>query len=50
MPKLRPPLERSRVFAAVGAHAGRAMKRRFGQRMVQSCEGRRACPRLEIRS
>ena len=48
MSKLRPPLERNRAFAATGTHAGLAMKRLFGQRIVQSGEGRRVRPRLEV--
>jgi hypothetical protein len=47
---LRPLLERNRVFAATGAHAGLAMKQLFGQRMVQSGEGRRARVHLEVLS
>jgi hypothetical protein len=50
MSKLRPPLERNRVIAATGAHAGLAMKQLFGQRIVQSCEGRRVCLRPEVLS
>jgi hypothetical protein len=47
---LRPLLERNRVIPATGAHAGLAMKQLFGQRIVQSCEGRRVRLRLEVRS
>jgi hypothetical protein len=50
MSKLRPPLERNRVLAATGARAGLAMKQLFGQRIVQSREGRRVRPRLEALS
>ena len=49
MPKLRPLLERNRVFAATGAHAGLAMKQLSGQRTVQSGEGRRVRQRQEVR-
>jgi hypothetical protein len=48
MSKLRPLLERNRVFAATGAHAGLAMKQPFGQRIVQSGEGRRVRLRPEV--
>jgi hypothetical protein len=50
MSKLRPLLERNRVFAATGAHAGLAMKQLSGQRIVQSGEGRRVRLRLEVLS
>ena len=48
MPKLRPLLERNRVFAATGAHAGLAMKQLSGQRTVQSGEGRRVRGHVEV--
>jgi hypothetical protein len=48
MPKLRPPLERTRAFAATGAHAGLAMKQLFGRCIVQPSEGRRVRPGLEV--
>jgi hypothetical protein len=48
MSSFRPFLERNRVFATTGAHAGLAMKQLFGQRVVQSCEGRRVRPLLEV--
>lgn len=47
---LRPPLGRNRVFAVTGAHAGLAMKQLFGQRTVQSGEGRRVRLQLEVLS
>jgi hypothetical protein len=50
MSSLRPLLERNRAFAATGAHAGLAMKQLSGQGVVQSGEGRRLRPRLEIPS
>ena len=50
MSSLRPLLERNRAFAATGAHAGLSMKQLSGQRIVQSGEGRRLRPRLEIPS
>jgi hypothetical protein len=48
MSKLRPLLERNRVFAATGTHAGLAMKQLFGQRVAQSGESRRVRLRLEV--
>jgi len=50
MSKLRPLLERNRVFAATGAHAGLAMKQLSGQRIVQSGERRRVRLHLEVPS
>jgi hypothetical protein len=48
MSKLRPLLERNRVFAAADSHAGLAMKQLSGQRIVLSAEGRRVRPHLEV--
>jgi hypothetical protein len=48
MSRLRPPLERNRVFAANGAHAGLAMKQLSGRHIVQPGEGRRARLHLGI--
>jgi hypothetical protein len=50
MSSLRPLLERNRAFAPTGAHAGLAMKQLSGQGVVQSGEGRRLRPHLEIPS
>jgi hypothetical protein len=48
MSNIRPLLVRTRAFAATGAHAGLANKQLSGQRIVQSGEGRRVRPRLEV--
>jgi hypothetical protein len=50
MSSLRPLLERNRVFAATGAHAGLAMKQLSGQPIGQSGEGRRGRLHLEVPS
>jgi hypothetical protein len=50
MSKLLRLLERNRVLAATGAHAGLAMKQLFGQRIRQSSEGRRVRLRPEVLS